>query len=132
VGNFDEGFFLYHEEIDLCWRMRKAGWEVWSLPGAQVIHFDAQASGFRANRLPGDPVLSWRIIGMDRLWFKHRKGFPHRAWRFQTRTLLLMRVLLIQGGALLGYRDRDYRRHRVDELLALRGRLGSTGNPESP
>jgi N-acetylglucosaminyl-diphospho-decaprenol L-rhamnosyltransferase len=35
---FDEGFFLYFEDIDLCFRMRTAGWPLAFVPGAQVRH----------------------------------------------------------------------------------------------
>lgn len=38
VGGLDKEFFAHMEEIDLCWRMRLAGREVWAVPGAKVYH----------------------------------------------------------------------------------------------
>lgn len=38
VGLMDEGYFLYSEETDWCWRFWQAGWEVWYVPDAAVIH----------------------------------------------------------------------------------------------
>jgi len=38
LGGFDEGFFLYGEDIDLCYRAARAGWERWYVPGALVEH----------------------------------------------------------------------------------------------
>ena len=38
VGMFDERFFLYFEDIDLCTRMRKSGWRLVYLPEAKVFH----------------------------------------------------------------------------------------------
>jgi GT2 family glycosyltransferase len=38
LGGFDEGFPLYGEEIDLCYRASKAGWERWFVPAAVVEH----------------------------------------------------------------------------------------------
>jgi len=38
VGGFDEGYGLYGEELDLCYVLRQAGWEVWYEPAATVIH----------------------------------------------------------------------------------------------
>ena len=38
LGGFDEGFFLYGEDIDLCSRAWRAGWSVWYVPGAVVEH----------------------------------------------------------------------------------------------
>ncbi len=38
VGGFDEGFFLYEEDADLCRRLRGAGWRVLYTPAAEVRH----------------------------------------------------------------------------------------------
>ncbi len=38
VGGFDEGFFLYEEDADLCRRVRAAGWRVLFTPAAEVVH----------------------------------------------------------------------------------------------
>jgi GT2 family glycosyltransferase len=38
VGSFDESFFLYAEEVDWCYRMKKAGWQVIYYPKASFIH----------------------------------------------------------------------------------------------
>jgi len=38
LGGFDEGFFLYGEDIDLCYRAARAGWERWYVPAAVVVH----------------------------------------------------------------------------------------------
>jgi N-acetylglucosaminyl-diphospho-decaprenol L-rhamnosyltransferase len=38
VGGFDEGFFMYMEDVDLCWRLRRAGWRTGYEPAARVTH----------------------------------------------------------------------------------------------
>jgi GT2 family glycosyltransferase len=43
VGGFDEGFFLYEEDVDLCVRMRRAGWDVLFTPDAEVVHHLGQS-----------------------------------------------------------------------------------------
>ncbi len=35
---FDESFFMYKEDTDLCWRLRLAGWECWYVPAAVAYH----------------------------------------------------------------------------------------------
>lgn len=44
VGDFDERFFMYSEELDWCRRARAAGWRVVYLPTAQVIHHEGKSS----------------------------------------------------------------------------------------
>jgi N-acetylglucosaminyl-diphospho-decaprenol L-rhamnosyltransferase len=38
VGGFDEAYFMYGEEVDLCWRLAQAGWSAGYVPAAQVTH----------------------------------------------------------------------------------------------
>jgi GT2 family glycosyltransferase len=52
VGGFDERFFMYSEEMDLCYRLRQAGYEIWFVPRAEVMHHEAASSSqdlFRRN-----------------------------------------------------------------------------------
>ena len=44
VGLLDEGYRMYCEEIDWCWRMQKAGWTVLCAPAAEVIHYGGQST----------------------------------------------------------------------------------------
>lgn len=45
TGMFDEDFFMYAEEVDWCWRIRKAGWKIYCVPSAHVTHLSGQSTG---------------------------------------------------------------------------------------
>ncbi|MCC2978227.1 glycosyltransferase family 2 protein [Sphingomonas sp. PL-96] len=45
VGGMDTDYFLYMEDVDLCLRLRKAGWRVAAVPGIQLVHDHQRASG---------------------------------------------------------------------------------------
>jgi GT2 family glycosyltransferase len=45
VGLLDDGFFMYCEEIDWCWRAARLGWQVWSDPRAVIVHHAGQSAG---------------------------------------------------------------------------------------
>ena len=38
VAGFDEAYFMYVEDVDLCWRIRQAGWRIGYEPGGRVVH----------------------------------------------------------------------------------------------
>ena len=38
IGGFDEGYFMYAEDSDLCWRARRAGWKSAFEPAAVAVH----------------------------------------------------------------------------------------------
>jgi GT2 family glycosyltransferase len=63
VGYFDERFFLYFEEIDLCRRVRAAGYEVWYWPDIVVTHVgggSAKKSPMQVSEV-GTQVVLWRM-----------------------------------------------------------------------
>lgn len=73
VGLLDEGFFMYCEEIDWCWRMRKAGWKVACVPAARVVHHaGASTRQFRDEMF----VALWR--SRFRLFQKHHSVLRRR------------------------------------------------------
>jgi N-acetylglucosaminyl-diphospho-decaprenol L-rhamnosyltransferase len=53
VGGFDETYFMYAEDVDLCWRLGRAGWRVAYLPTVEVTH----AQGVSTDRHPYRMIL---------------------------------------------------------------------------
>jgi N-acetylglucosaminyl-diphospho-decaprenol L-rhamnosyltransferase len=52
VGLFDEGYWMYMEDLDLCYRFAQAGWKIWYEPEVTVVHVKWGTSGkYRSPRL---------------------------------------------------------------------------------
>lgn len=49
VGLLDESYFMYTEEVDLCYRLARTGWQLWWVPQTAVTHF-GEASSRQAAR----------------------------------------------------------------------------------
>jgi GT2 family glycosyltransferase len=67
VGLFDEGYWMYMEDLDLCYRAKQAGWVTWYEPSAEAKHLKGGSSG---------PVRDLRLnyafhYGMYRFYRKH-------------------------------------------------------------
>ena len=64
VGFFDEAFFLYYEEVDLCRRTKAAGWKVLYWPDVVVVHLGGESSK-TVKRLSmsssGSQLTLWRM-----------------------------------------------------------------------
>ncbi|MCS6836068.1 MAG: glycosyltransferase family 2 protein [Anaerolineae bacterium] len=82
VGMFDEQFFMYCEEVDWAWRIRRAGWRIACVPSALVIHLGGQSTGKACARSTFD---LWR----SRLLL-FRKHYP--AWKLE-----LARRMIVLG-----------------------------------
>jgi len=67
LGGFDDGYRLYCEDIDLCYRAAGAGWERWYVPGAVVEHaYPAEIDRTFLSRR-----TAWHTRGMLRFVWKH-------------------------------------------------------------
>ncbi|HEX3394278.1 MAG TPA: glycosyltransferase family 2 protein [Acidimicrobiales bacterium] len=51
VGGFDEAYFMYVEDVDLCWRLHRAGWRVGYEPRARVVHKVGASSDLAPYRM---------------------------------------------------------------------------------
>jgi GT2 family glycosyltransferase len=51
IGLLDESFFMFSEEVDLCYQAHKTGWKVIHAPCIQVIHIGGGSTGVTAERL---------------------------------------------------------------------------------
>ena len=122
VGLFDEAFFLYFEETDLCLRCKRAGWEIWSLPESRVVHIGGVATGIDGReRMPS----YW----FDSRWYYFRKNYG-LAYTVAVTLSLLAGEVTWQARRLLNpkaqrYRNtnrfgRDLLRHHLRALLTRR------------
>jgi N-acetylglucosaminyl-diphospho-decaprenol L-rhamnosyltransferase len=88
VGGFDEAYFMYLEDVDLCWRLGRAGWTVAYLPTAEVTHLQ----GVSTDRHP------FRMILEHHRSLLRFAGRSSRGWR---RALLPLVALGIGARACL-------------------------------
>lgn len=44
IGALDPAYFMYSEEIDLCYRIRRAGWRIYWTPQAKIVHYGGQST----------------------------------------------------------------------------------------
>ena len=69
VGLLDEGYFMLFEEVDWCYRIKKAGWQIWFTPSARVMHHYGQS----IKQVKARMILSSHR-GLYRFWRKHYRG----------------------------------------------------------
>ncbi len=44
IGGMDESFFLYGEDIDVCYRIKEKGWKIFYVPSSRIVHFGGVGS----------------------------------------------------------------------------------------
>ncbi|HWB78233.1 MAG TPA: glycosyltransferase family 2 protein [Nannocystaceae bacterium] len=101
VGLFDENFFLYFEETDLCRRAAEAGWQTWFVREASVEHLRAAATGLKDVAKP-----------MPAYWFQSRRYYFLK--QGGSRELWLANLAWLTGQSLWRLRRRIQRKPDVD------------------
>jgi N-acetylglucosaminyl-diphospho-decaprenol L-rhamnosyltransferase len=67
AGGFDEGYWMYMEDLDLSYRLMQRGWQSWYEPSATVMHVKGGTVGG-----PRPPRLNWHFHrGMGRFYRQH-------------------------------------------------------------
>jgi len=77
VGNLDEDFFMYCEDVDYCYRITKSGWKIYYAPVSDIIHYKGEST--KKNNL--DYVLNFNK-SLYLFYKKHfqKKYFSLFAW----------------------------------------------------
>jgi hypothetical protein len=74
VGGFDEGYWMYMEDLDISYALAQVGWGTWYEPGATVMHVKGGTTGGERS-----VRLNWAFHrGMYRFYRKHYA--PSRSW----------------------------------------------------
>lgn len=114
VGLFDPAFFLYYEEVDLCRRMKRAGFPVWYWPDIVVIHIGGESSR-QLKSLEFSPraaqVVLWRMRS-TLLYYRKHHGWRVRLTKWMEQALYTVTVLRNIFSKDPERRDRE-RHHRI-------------------
>lgn len=90
-GVYSERWFIYVEDLDLCWRLARAGWRTWYDPAAEVRH----VGGASADQAFGGAArLRWLHESYD--WYACTRGTPRT--RVYAALLLLAELWRRRGG----------------------------------
>lgn len=107
IGGLDERFFMYSEELDWCYRAKKAGWDIVYLPTAAVTHYEGKSS---------EQVLAQRDIYFHsskvRFFVKHRGAFAAETLRLWLLVTFLFKLAEESVKGLIGHK-RSLRAARV-------------------
>ena len=89
VGGLDERYFLFNEETDWCYRLRRAGWSVVFTPEAEAVHVGGATHGGRFFRE--------QVRGQLLFLLEHRGEREAERARRMLRLALRLRGLLFRG-----------------------------------
>lgn len=90
LGDMDEGYFLYFEEVDYMRRGIEAGWETWTAPQATVLHIAGSATGLGGGAPKHGPMPDYWFQSWARYYAKNHGPFIAR-----------LAALLAASGAIL-------------------------------
>ncbi len=93
VGAFDEDFFMYFEEAELCKRIEKSGYKIMSVPQAEIIHLQG---GSAENK--NQELKKWSY---QEHWYSKLIYFSKTKGKFQTRNLYFVNMLKLKLAVLL-------------------------------
>ncbi len=122
VGDMDEAYFMYSEELDWCKRFKIAGWQIVYLPAAQITHYAGKSS---------EQAVTARHINFNRAKLRYFRKYHGRAAAAILRLTLLLNFLwqlgLELGKGVVGHK-RELRWQRVRSYWAtLRSGLRPAG-----
>jgi N-acetylglucosaminyl-diphospho-decaprenol L-rhamnosyltransferase len=92
VGGFDEGYFMYVEDVDICTRLRQAGWTVLFSPELEVVHETGVSARKRSRRLNFEHSRS-----IYRYFSKYRARGPAVLLKPLVKVAVWLRAVLVSG-----------------------------------
>lgn len=118
AGMFDPLFFFYYEEVDLCLRIKQAGFEVWYWPDVRIIHLGGQSS--KKLKLEFSTrtaqVVLWRMRS-TLLYYRKHHGWKVWLAKWTEKSLYRLTVLRNRLSKLPERRDRERQYRTMLTLL---------------
>ena len=89
AGLLDENFFMYMEEMEWCWRIKKAGLQIWFYPGVKIYHLARGSSPEGRGR-----AILWIYQGLIYFYQKHFAPWQLAVLKLALRTKAIISWLI--------------------------------------
>ena len=131
AGLFSTDYFMYSEEVDLCWRVKELGWKQYYVGNATVIHHGGQSTLYTPDRR-----FSFVMMRESRLRFlTTRRGWLYgNTYRVSTALAATCRLVLLGAALLLTlgrFRRQELLRAFSKWMAVLGWAAGAGGRPGS-
>ncbi|MDD5772642.1 MAG: glycosyltransferase family 2 protein [bacterium] len=87
IGGFDEEYFIWYEDVDWCYRMKKAGWKLYYLPEAEITHYGGQSF---LNIDTGEKI----VLFYTSLLKYFKKNLPQKDY-FLARSIIISNFMIV-------------------------------------
>jgi len=114
VGPFSENFYMYYDEVDLCFRIKKSGRQIWYFPDIEIFHYQGKSSG---------PVYVHMIYESSKsliIYYKKNKGmFKANVLKLIISIVLASKLIFLGviGIALYSAEERKIKRAKAIAVL---------------
>jgi GT2 family glycosyltransferase len=86
IGLLDEGLFTYFDDVDICLRAKRAGWETWYVPDSRIVHLEGAST----------EVTQRLVRRLPPYWYQARR-------RFYLKSYGRLHTALIDAAYLFGF-----------------------------
>lgn len=124
VGPLDERFVLYYNDVDWCYRINQAGWSIYFVHDAVVMHHQGVTTRHENRQMQLGVEMTRNVFAYYAKHFGRRGLFWFRFW--MVLGFSLRRVLAVVPGFLSLTRDNDWRQHYQRGAL----RAAWSGDPD--
>ena len=118
IGFLDEDYFMYSEEVDFCYRLRRAGWSLHWVPQATIVHYGGQSTQQIATE------MFLQLYQNKLRYFRKHHG---RAGAWGYKLILLMASVMRLALSPLAWLEKPARRQQHRALARRRPRPPARG-----
>lgn len=97
AGGFSRDYFMYGEDVDLCYKIHQAGWNIYHVPHAAIVHYGGRSSGQQRENAFSDVMMRESVY---RFFLRTRGIVYAQTFRAAICFASLLRLALLAAGRL--------------------------------
>lgn len=90
IKGFDENYFMYYEETDLLFRLRKQGYTTYIVPSSKIIHLEGASESFKPNK------WDWSFESKRKYYLKNKSNFEFTISSFIFMVMIIQRIVIFK------------------------------------